>query len=150
MIRSPLSTKYRDGYWLLNPNPLQQVLDDAVAAVPDGASVAATYNMVPHLSHREQIYTFPNPWIPANWGVAGVAPEDPNNDHVPAEVDWLVINAATHQPGTQVDLLFRRLITDGEFEVVSVESGIYVARRVEPPDPDNDLLAPAPTETTEP
>jgi len=147
--RSPLSTDYDDGYWLLNPNPIQDVLDDAVASVPDDASVAATYNMVPHLSHRDQIYTFPNPWIPANWGVAGIAPEDPDHDHVPAEVDWLVINTATHQPGSQVDLLFRRLITDGEFEVVSEESGIYVARRVEPPDADNDLLAPEITVTTE-
>lgn len=144
--RSPLSTKYRDGYWLLNPTPMQEVLDDAVASVPDGASVAATYNIVPHLSHREQIYTFPNPWIPANWGVAGIAPEDPNHDHVPAEVDWLVVNAATHQPGSNVDTLFQRLITDGEFEVVSENNGVYVARRVTPPDPDNDLLAPLTSE----
>lgn len=131
--RSPISTQYRDGYWALNPNPLQEVLDDAVDRVPDGASVAATYNIVPHLSHREQIYTFPNPWIPSNWGVAGIAPDDPNHDHVPSEVDWLVINVGTHQPGSQVDTLFDTLIDDGEFEVVSNEQNIIVAERVAPP-----------------
>lgn len=148
--RSPLSTKYRDGYWVLEPSPLEQVVDDAVASVPDGAAVAATYNIVPHLSHREQIYTFPNPWIPSNWGVAGIAPDDPNNDHVPAEVEWLVVNTATHQPGSAVDTLFQRLIAGGEFEVVSDEANIVVARRVQPPDPDVDLLAPLEPEATTP
>ena len=96
---SPLSTDYRIGYWPLQGNARQDVLDDAVASVPDDAAVAATYYIVPHLSHRDQIYTFPNPWIPANWGVAGVAPHDPDSDHMPAEVEWVVIDRTTHDPG---------------------------------------------------
>ena len=130
---SPLSTDYRIGYWPLQGNARQDVLDDAVASVPDDAAVAATYYIVPHLSHRDQIYTFPNPWIPANWGVGGVAPHDPDSDHQPAEVEWLVIDRTTHAPGSREELLLDDLLTNGEFEVVSDREGVVVARRVAPP-----------------
>ena len=101
--------------------------------MPDDAAVAASYYIVPHLSHREQIYTFPNPWIASNWGVGGVAPEDPDHEHVPAEVEWLVVDTTTHGAGSREEQLMDRLLDDGEFEVVSDEGGIVVARRVEPP-----------------
>ena len=130
---SPISTQYRDGYWPLAGNARQEVVDDAVAAVPDGAALSASYYLVPHLSHREQIYTFPNPWIPANWGVAGVAPPDPNHDHVPAEVEWLLVDTTTHTPGSREETLVDGLLAGGEFEVVSDEQGLLLARRVSPP-----------------
>ena len=127
---SPLSTDYRTGYWPLLGNARQDILDDAVASVPDDAAVAATYYIVPHLSHREQVYTFPNPWIPANWGVAGVAPHDPDSDHTPEEVEWIVIDRTTHGPGSREEVLLGELLGNGEFEVVSDREGIVVARRV--------------------
>ena len=130
---SPISTQYDSGYWPLDTNPRQAVLDGAVDTVPDDAAVAASYYIVPHLSHREQIYTFPNPWIASNWGVGGVAPDDPDHEHVPAEVEWLVVDTTTHGAGSREEQLMDRLLDDGEFEVVSDEGGIVVARRVEPP-----------------
>jgi uncharacterized membrane protein len=133
---SPISTDYRLGYWPLNPNPRQGVLEAAVDSVPGDAAVAATYNIVPHLSHREQIYTIPNPWIPHNWGVAGAAPHDPNHDHVPAEVDWIVLDLTTHGPGSREELLVNELLGDDEFVVVSENDGVLVARRDRPPDED--------------
>jgi uncharacterized membrane protein len=141
---SPISTQYRTGYWPLEGNARQSILDAAVAAVPAGASVSATYYIVPHLSHRTLIYTFPNPWIPANWGVNGVAPHDPDSDHTPDEVDWLVIDHSTHGAGSREELLLERLLSDGEFAVVSDDQGIVVARRVAPP-PD---ASAAPTSST--
>jgi len=130
---SPISTQYDNGYWPLAANPRQSILDAAVATVPDGAAVAASYYIVPHLSHRAQIYTFPNPWIAANWGVNGVAPDDPDNEHVPAEVEWLVVDTTTHTAGSREESLIDRLLAAGEFEVVADEGGILVARRVAPP-----------------
>ena len=130
---SPISTQYRNGYWALYANPRQTEFDAAVDAVPSDAAVAATYNIVPHLSHREQIYTFPNPWFPLNWGVAGDAPDDPDHDHVPSEVDWLVVDRTTHVPDGREEQLIDSLLDSGEFVVVSDESGILVARRDEPP-----------------
>ena len=70
---SPISTQYRTGYWPLAGNARQAVLDTAVAAVPDDAAVSASYYIVPHLSHRTQIYTFPNPWIPRTGASPGGA-----------------------------------------------------------------------------
>jgi uncharacterized membrane protein len=130
---SPISTQYRNGYWPLTENPRQGILDAAVDSVPGDAAVAATYNIVPHLSHRDQIYTFPNPWFPLNWGVAGVAPDDPDHDHVPAEVDWIVVDRTTHVPEGREEQLLDSLVDSGEFEVVSDDEGVFVARRVEPP-----------------
>ncbi len=130
---SPISTEFRRGWWPLNGNARQATLEAAVDAVPGGAAVAASYYLVPHLSHREQIYTFPNPWHAANWGVGGVAPHDPNNDHVPAEVEWLVVDTTTHAPGSREELLINELLTTGEFRVLTQEGGIVVAERVAPP-----------------
>ena len=102
---SPISTQYRNGYWPLAGNARQSELEAAVDAVPSDAAVSATYNIVPHLSHREQIYTFPNPWYPLNWGVAGAAPHDPDHDHVPAEIDWIVVDRTTHVPDGREEVL---------------------------------------------
>ena len=130
---SPISTQYRNGYWPLAGNARQSELEAAVDAVPSDAAVSATYNIVPHLSHREQIYTFPNPWYPLNWGVAGAAPHDPDHDHVPAEIDWIVVDRTTHVPDGREEVLIDELLASGEFEVVSDEAGILVAERAQPP-----------------
>ena len=59
----------------------------AIAAVPDGASVTATYQLLPHLSHRRHVYDWPNPFWAAVWG---------NDDcaHLPdpTTVDYVVID----------------------------------------------------------
>ena len=144
---SPISTQYRLGYWPLTGNARQSVLDAAVASVPDGASVAASYHIVPHLSHRQFIYTFPNPWIASNWGVAGEAPHDPDSDHLPAAVDWLVLDRTTHAPGSREEQLLDELLFGGEFEVVSEDQGIVVARRVAD-EPTRALPSPPPTTTS--
>ena len=139
---SPISTQYRNGLLAArrqrSPRPSSM---RPSTPFPPGAAVSATYNLVPHLSHREQIYTFPNPWFPLNWGVAGVAPHDPDHDHVPAEVDWIVVDRTTHVPDGREEQLINSLIDSGEFVVVSDESGILVARRVEPPAGDRQASA---------
>lgn len=132
---SPISTQYRSGNWPLGGNPRQVVVDGAVDLVPGGAAVSASYYVVPHLSHREQIYTFPNPWHAHNWGVGGDAPHDPNHDHVPAEVEWLIVDTTTHAPGSREEILINNLLTTGEFRVLTQEGGMVVAERVGPPTP---------------
>ena len=57
------------GFWPLTPSSARDELGRAVNTPPDDASVAATYLLVPHLTHRRNIYSFPNPWQPQNWGV---------------------------------------------------------------------------------
>ena len=130
---SPISTQFRTGYWPLDGNARQATLEDAVATVPGDAAVSAPYNLVPHLAHRTQIYTFPNPFIPHNWGVAGVAPDDPDLDHTPDEVEWIIVDRMSIGPESREANLLATLLDNGEFEVVSDTDGVVVARRVKPP-----------------
>ena len=43
--------------------PRHELIRQAMKLVPDDASVTATYGILPHLSHREQIYDWPNPLV---------------------------------------------------------------------------------------
>jgi uncharacterized membrane protein len=36
--------------------------------IPPGASVSTSFMLVPHLTHRDKIYDFPNPFKSSNWG----------------------------------------------------------------------------------
>jgi len=130
---SPIGTQYRSGVWPLTGNARQRVLDAAVAAVPTGAAVAATYNIVPHLSQRLRIYTFPNPWIRHNWGIQGVAPKDLDREHSADRVEWIVVDRSTHTPGSREEVLLDQVLTGGMFEKVSDQQGIVLARRVNRP-----------------
>lgn len=57
----------------------------ALAMIPADASVSAFYAYVPHLTHREHIYVFPNPWQPENWATASSLPD-------PKSVDYVVVD----------------------------------------------------------
>ena len=62
---APGSEPYRS-YWA-RPEPRHATLREAIALVPDGVGVAATYQLLPHLSHRRHAYDWPNPWRLAYW-----------------------------------------------------------------------------------
>ena len=40
----------------------------AQGLLPDDAIVSAYYAWIPQISHREEVYLFPNPWRASNWG----------------------------------------------------------------------------------
>ena len=46
-----------------------------MALIPPNASVAASIVFEPHLSHRVELYTFPEPFIPIDWGGSSTAAE---------------------------------------------------------------------------
>lgn len=66
------------------PAPEQAYLAEAVALVPPDATVAAHYGAVPHLSRREVVYLFPNPWRRLDYGYPGGPMPDPQT------VEWVV------------------------------------------------------------
>lgn len=122
---SPLSTKYRSGYWPLGPVDSRLAAKRAAAAtVPDGAATSAIYLFVPHLAHRARIYEFPVPWKPTNWGVQG------ENLHDPAGVEWIVLDRTLL--GAEDSALVSRLLA-GEFVVRYEKNDIVAAERVMPP-----------------
>jgi uncharacterized membrane protein len=121
---APWSQEYEKGFWPLHETERMELYRQAVALPEPGEGVAATYLLVPHLTHREHIYGFPNPWEPFYWGIAG---EDPDP---PANVDWIVIDERLlNEEHLQI---FDGLIDSGEFELVMSVDGVIVAERVEP------------------
>jgi hypothetical protein len=123
---SPVSPEYRSGYWLLTADTPEQVRMQLAVSLPgsdDG--VSAAYNLVPHLTHREHAYTFPNPWAPSNWGVDGENRPDPQ------AVDWLLVDPGDIAPGER-GILARvlrdpdRALDDAEIAVAAGETKAFV------------------------
>ncbi|MFW2335568.1 DUF2079 domain-containing protein [Ilumatobacter sp.] len=103
-----------------------EAMRDAIDLVPDDVSVTATYTMGPHLSHREQIYDWPNPWVPSYWGN-----DDTYKLPDPSEIDYIVIDR--QQVGVeQQDLLAGLIEPGGEYELLFDVDDVVVARRADP------------------
>jgi len=107
----PWTDNHNGGWWPLTDSPINADYRAAIADIPDDARVTASYFLVPHLSHREYIYTFPNPWRSSNYGAGGtlVTPPDQNT------IDDLVVDRAPLNPEDQA--LFDAIMDSGQFEV---------------------------------
>ena len=96
---------------------------EALKLVPDDASVSATYTLLPHLSHREQIYDWPNPWVPSYWG---------NDDGFrlpdPSTIQYIVLDR-TQVGQAQQSLVAGFIAPDGPYEVLFDVDDVLVARR---------------------
>ena len=85
--------------------------------------MSAVYGLVPQLSHRAEIYTFPNPWRSSNWGVEGSPTRDPRR------VDWLVIDRTVVTAPADIALL-QSILDNGNFRIVFDRDELLVARRI--------------------
>jgi len=65
----------------------------AISKIPEEAVVSASYNLLPHLSHREKIYVFPVPFKALYWGVNG------ENLPSPATVDFFILDKKIIEKG---------------------------------------------------
>ena len=124
---SPISVKFHDGFWA-GPVPRDRAINAAIALVPKNAGVSATYDIDDHLSHRVLIYEFPNPWLPANWGL----PDRPDRAD-PNKVTWMVLNTTVTYDQT---VLYQDLMKS-QFKQVFSDDGILVLHRVKPGVPDD-------------
>lgn len=118
---APVSRRYETGVWPLDKDADHALKRLAVEQPPRTAVVSASYKLVPHLAHREGIYSFPNPWILTNWGQKNEGGPDPR------AVEWLVVDVGTLKP--QEAAVLRQLVASGEFRVVTSEQGIVTAVR---------------------
>lgn len=116
---SPIGQRFDDGWWPLKADR-QAAKEEAVAAIDDDDRVSATYQFVPHLSHRDEIYDWPNPFVPTNWG-NGPGADVPEG----LGVDVLLLDVTRFAEKDHA--LLNDLLDD--FEVVSDDDGILVARR---------------------
>ncbi len=119
---SPIGAEYDQGWWPPATDSRLDAKEAAVAAIPDGASVSAGYTIVPHLSERDEIYTFPNPWRAANWGYRDEDTRDPRT------VDWIAVDRQA--VGLEDRALLDSILANGNFEVVFNRDDVLVAHRV--------------------
>jgi uncharacterized membrane protein len=117
----PLATQ-AGHFWQAEDPVAEQARQSAIDAVPPDATVTAHYLLVPHLTHREKVYSFPNPWRRVFYGVKGTPLPDP------ATVDYLVVDTPALN---ETDLSTWQCIIDaGSFRVITDDQGIVVAQRI--------------------
>jgi uncharacterized membrane protein len=119
----PFSKDYRAGFWPAG-DYVTTGWDAALARIGPTDSVSAYYTFVPHLTHRELVYTFPNPWQPSNFlsGPSKLVP--------PSEIEWLVI--LDGGLGPQPAALLNSLIARGEYGDPETVAGVTTYRRLQP------------------
>ena len=120
---SPISTKYKAGFWPLSRDTRVEVQKEALSIVPKGASVSATYLYVPHLTHRTRIYNFPEPWKRVDWGVSG------EGLHDPGVVQWIVVDRRLF---SDYDRRLVDTLLQGQFTVRFDREDVVVAQRTAP------------------
>ena len=96
-------------YWSEDDDALRPDKDAAIALVGPDAAVSATYLFVPHLTRREIVYSFPNPWLKVFYGVDKTALPDP------ARVQWLAVD--TTLLNDEFRLVYVCIIDSGSFEL---------------------------------
>ena len=98
-------------------------MQHAVSLIPDNVPVTATYTLLPHLTHRENIYDWPVPWIDSYWGI-----DDGYRLPAPETVQWIAIDR--HHVGETEKRLFADLIAPGGAFIVDFDKDdIVVAHR---------------------
>jgi uncharacterized membrane protein len=119
---SPLGANY-DVAWA-QPSARHDLIREAMKLIPDDASVTATYGILPHLSHREQIYDWPNPWKMAYFG---------NDDGYrlpdPSEIEYIILDRRNVGDAEQ-PLVDSLIAPGGEFEVLFDQDDLLVGHRV--------------------
>lgn len=147
----PGSVQYRQGAWPLLPDEgtaslLAGTIDvdaytnitariAAINQIPPEAAVSAIYNADAHLAHRQDIYEWPNPWIPANWGVKPGQGRQPD----PSAPRYLMLDRETAfgDPANRTDSQLQDLelftyLTTHEFVIIFDRDGVVVAQRRRP------------------
>src|SRR4029450_11646158 len=104
------------------PAPPQPLVRAALRQVPPDAGVSASYNLIPHLTHRVYAYELPPPWRVTSRAAHGKNPPDPDT------VDYLVVDERLL--GDQRPLYERLLSPQGGYRRVFASDGIVVAKRM--------------------
>jgi uncharacterized membrane protein len=120
----PWTVNGQAGYWPTESTLRTENISRLMAKVPDGVAVSANSVFVPHLAHRPEIYTFPNPWRSSNFG-----PGSKPAHRSPERVQWMLIDRA--QLTGDDARLFRSILGSGDFTVVEqAEPELYLLRRL--------------------
>ena len=118
----PYSDNYETGGWQLYENERTLRMRGAVGLIPSDAAVVATYNIAPHLTRRDDIYMWPNPYRREYWGI-GESPPLPDAGFV----DYLVLDRAAMNEESQ--LLALEVVAEWGFGSIFEVGSVIVYQR---------------------
>jgi uncharacterized membrane protein len=121
LLRGPLPGAGAFSSWRLTAPSNSAAMNQAIRLVPADAGVVASGELVPHLSERRVIYTFPNPFEPLVYGLDDATPR------YPQRADWVVVNYRELLPKRQK--LVDRLRRSAVWAVVFDRDGVVVLKR---------------------
>lgn len=116
----PWTDRSRTGIWPTVDTPANADLRRVMKLIPDDAVVSTSYYVVPHLAHRPEIYTFPNPWRSQNFGTKGETRD-------PGRVDYVLLHRDRLQGPDAV--LFDQILNSGDFAVREQVGDLYLLER---------------------
>jgi uncharacterized membrane protein len=120
---SPLNQRAFASAWALHASPQTREVTALLTRIPPRAAVSASYNVEPHLTHRDRIYTWPNPWIRSNYGVSPSTPPLSGSD-----ANFLIV-ILDEVSAPQLKLLHQLTRHDGPFRVLAQRAGVLLAQR---------------------
>ncbi len=120
---TPISNNYESGVWQIYDNQRSEDLRGALVHVPDDAVVMATYDLIPHMSHRSHIYMYPNPYKIEYWGIGDAKTDDPEN------LEYVALNRASIGEDNPLHLAFD---TSDSFELLYSAGDVVVFKRTAP------------------
>ena len=96
----------------------------ALGYIPDDAAVSASYQLLPHLTHRYEIYDWPNPFYASVWG-------NDDCDHLPdpRTIDYVALDK-TQIGANNLPIYDAMRVDDGPFEAVFEDENVVVLKRV--------------------
>lgn len=122
----PFSKEYSPAIWGQR-NAYADGFDAARKRIGPNDAISVHYLLLPHVSHREVVYSFPNPWIRANFL------SSPDR-YVPfGDVKWIVM--ITEPLDERSKTLIDDLVARGEFGDAETVGGVTSYRRLAPPSP---------------
>lgn len=118
------ATTFHAGIWATQASPRTKEISYLVSKVPSTASVSASYTIVPHMAHRDRIFSWPNPWIRSYYGISSTQPAE----H-PRIVNYLVLDLTENSPAS-TQLLAKLTGPSGPFRVlIESDDALLAVRR---------------------
>ena len=109
--------------WMDQPASYAEAVQAAIEMIPEDAVVAADYHYVPHVSHRVEVYEFPNPWYILNWNGRKTGGSLPDRT---ARVEYVLVSLGMDDPSQQV---YEMILESGKFDTVFDREGVILLKR---------------------
>lgn len=94
-----------------------------IAQIPKNASVTTTYHFLAHLSHREKIFMFPNPFEVSNYGY------DLKDQPPDEEIDYMLLERRVVERSKRRHLMIDNLVACGEYALINKSMGVELYKR---------------------